>query len=50
MDDFGERNHRTFENEEKLIQDIKIIFLRILFEYCTSLREGVGGWVVLDAL
>ena len=32
---FGERNCRTFEDEEKSIQDIKNIFLRNLFECCT---------------
>jgi hypothetical protein len=38
-----EKNRRAFEDEEKLPQDIKNIFLRNLFEYCTTLFGGGGG-------
>ena len=36
-----ERNYRTFEDEEKLMQDIKSSFMRTLFEYRTMI-EGVS--------
>jgi hypothetical protein len=36
---FGERNRRTFEDEEISMQDIKHSFLRMLFEFCAT----IGG-------
>lgn len=32
-----EPNHRTFEDEEKSMQDINNSFLRSLFEYCATI-------------
>lgn len=32
-----EKNHRTFEDEEKSMQDINNSFLRSLFEYCATI-------------
>jgi hypothetical protein len=44
-----ERNRRTFEDEEKAIQDTKNLFLRTLFEYCTALG-GVSCYFIVDFL
>jgi cellobiose-specific phosphotransferase system component IIC len=46
-----ERNRRTFDDEEKSPQDIKNIFLRNQFDYCTTLGGGGSCIVVfLDLL
>jgi hypothetical protein len=44
---FEERNRRTFEDEEKSIKDIKNIFLRSLFDYCTTIG-GISCCSIVD--
>ena len=46
---FGERNNKTFEDEEKSTQDIKSSFMRTLFEYRTMI-EGVSCNYLVDFL